>query len=85
MCELVKRSDAEILPPQSIDAREELARHLYEEIESIYPGIEPEMLAWDELSEQQRIYFRSCVETLLDQSELVLSALTKDGNLPTTT
>jgi hypothetical protein len=56
-------------------AREDLARRLYEEIESIYPGIETTMPAWDDLSEARRLYFRSCIDALLDEPELVRSAL----------
>jgi hypothetical protein len=64
-----------MLPPMAEEAKEDLARRLYEEIETVYPGPEPEMIPWGALSEDRKIYFRTCVETLLDDKDLLLSAL----------
>jgi hypothetical protein len=77
----------ELLPPDSADAAETLARLLYEEIEAIYPGPDPEMLGWGELPESKRIYFRSCVETVLasPRALIMLALASNEVGSPTTT
>jgi hypothetical protein len=65
----------EVLPPIREEAAETLAKILFEEIEAAYPGPDAETPTWEDLSEQRRVYFRTCVETILEQPDLVITAL----------
>ena len=64
-------------------AQEELAKRLYVEMETDYPGPDEKMLSWEDARETTRIYFKSCVEYTLQDKELVIQAL--GFSLPITT
>jgi hypothetical protein len=66
------------------DALEELARRLYVEMEHHYPGAETSPKEWTDLDDQDRDYFRVCVESILEEKALVMAALGISETDPTT-
>jgi hypothetical protein len=66
------------------EAQEKLAQLLYLEMEHHYPGTDPVPKSWEALDEQDRDYFRLCVESILEEKALVIAALGISDTDPTT-
>jgi hypothetical protein len=63
------------------EAREELAKRLHFRMERLDPGSSG-TLEWSELSEQEREFYRGCVNDLTGARELVQIALERSRKRP---
>ena len=66
---IANRASGEVLPPE--DPVERLARVLHAKMEHLDPTDDPD---WESLTEQQREFYRLCIEALLRRRDLLDAA-----------